>query len=260
MRFALTLASAAAYEFTPVPGEICASIPGIGAAGACRATVDAWLLLDNSRSFYDTHDNVSAWAGGFVDSFAYDASDPPRIGIIQFNWCDKIECTDTESATVVMNLTSDRDALLAAIAARPRTQRKTCISCALRVAWSQTALQGREDAQPTFILLSDYYQTAGGTNDKAADEADVVKAGGGRILAVGLSEGGLDEVQAALVDEVASAPAEVYTSPLDAAADLLAALPSQVGAICTEVFLACVLSSHCAQPAVLAVHGQAFVA
>ena len=212
--------------------------------------MDLALLLDVSSSMSGDLDGLRDFVQEIVWQFALSQTST-RVSIIGFN---------NEATVWVNNSVSEATIMQAVEDAIGSLRSQTCISCALRVAWSQTALQGREDAQPTFILLSDYYQTAGGTNDKAADEADVVKAGGGRILAVGLSEGGLDEVQAALVDEVASAPAEVYTSPLDAAADLLAALPSQVGAICTEVFLACVLSSHCAQPAVLAVHGQAFVA
>jgi len=115
-----------------------------------------FLVLDNSVSFYNIHSNVNEWAEDFVDSFTLGATSDSRVGLIDFNGC--LTCSDEESATVTHNLTSDRDSLVAAIASRDRTQRKTCISCGITVAWQQLGHQGRAGAQPVLVLLSDYYQ------------------------------------------------------------------------------------------------------
>ena len=135
----------AAYDYTAVPGEFCVPPVAAGDEPACNTNADVFLVLDNSQSFYNTHSEVNEWAEDFVDAFALSATSDSRIGIVNFNGC--LTCSEEDSATVAHNLTSDRDSLIAAIAARPRTQGKTCISCGIGVAWDQLGHQGRAGAQ-----------------------------------------------------------------------------------------------------------------
>ena len=70
--------------------------------------------------------------------------------------------------------------------------------------------------------------------------------------------GSLGSEEQSLLDTIASPPASSYASPLDAAAQLLTTLDRQVDTLCTVLHFVCPLSTHCAEPAAIAVHGRGF--
>ena len=74
-----------------------------------------------------------------------------------------------DAAQIVSIATSNPTSLTSAIANRPNSQGRTCISCGLEKALELIEASRRTSTLPIILLLTDGTQTVGGTNQKAID-------------------------------------------------------------------------------------------
>lgn len=167
--------------------------------------LDAVLVIDHSSSMEgllqtlfgldlgltSKLDNAKGASIAFVDEIAMDSD---RVAVVQFD----------DTANLLQPLTHDpalvKDGIQAIYGGGG-----TRIDAGLQVAHAELAQNGRADAAPTIILLSD------GQSDyfAAQQAADAAKAEGIRIISVGIG----DDVDAALMPEIATTPADYYYSP-----------------------------------------------
>ena len=182
---------------SPIPGEACGASPA-SPLGACDAPLDIAIVIDNSLSTSDSaHTSITSaltYAIGH-DLALSAAASSPRVMIVSYDepsgrpCAAAAGCSPDGAAEILAPLTANAATLAAALAARPAARGLACISCGLSYARTQLAAArgpGSASRVPLIVLVTEGSQTTAGTDARAVDTAESIRADGYLVVAISL--------------------------------------------------------------------------
>lgn len=181
----------------------------------CTARQDYIVVADNSDSIGDSYYKMTTFMTELVDLLDLSPGSDTRMALITFNgppigqghnWL----YDEDDAVQILSGFTTDRDALINAIAHRPDHEGMTCISCGIDVAARMIQESDRLGInQPVVILVTDGEQTVGGTSQRAVDAANSLKAAFDvQVIGVMAADGHAGNRPA--MQQMVTAPSSIY--------------------------------------------------